>query len=117
MDQSLLFGDGMIIGLMFIVACAISYVAIPIIIRAAERRNLFDQPDEDRKLHYEAIPTLGGIAIFLAFLLSYSISPLADELTGFSYVVGALLILFFTGLKDDLVVLSAKKKLAAQLTA
>jgi len=49
--------------------------------------------------------------------LSFSVSPWADGLGGFSYLVGALLILFFTGLKDDLIVLSATKKLVAQFTA
>jgi UDP-N-acetylmuramyl pentapeptide phosphotransferase/UDP-N-acetylglucosamine-1-phosphate transferase len=117
MEQMLLSDGWVALGMVVILSYVISYVAIPIITRAAERKNLFDQPDEDRKLHLEAIPTLGGIAIFLAFLLSFSVSPWADGLEGYSYLVGALLILFFTGLKDDLVVLSAKKKLAAQLTA
>jgi len=117
MEQSLLLEHGVAIGLVFILAYAISYIAIPIITRAAKEKHLFDQPDEDRKLHLEAIPTLGGIAIFLAFLLSFSVSPWADGLEGFSYLVGALLILFFTGLKDDLIVLSATKKLVAQLAA
>ncbi|MEL7834110.1 MraY family glycosyltransferase [Fodinibius sp. Rm-B-1B1-1] len=117
MEQTLLLNHGMSIGLVVILSYVISYIAIPIITRAAEAKHLFDHPDEDRKLHLEAIPTLGGIAIFLAFLLSFSVSPWAEGFEGYSYLVGALLILFFTGLKDDLVVLSAKKKLAAQLTA
>lgn len=54
----------MAIGLVFILTCVISYVAIPIITRAAEAKHLFDRPDEDRKLHLEAIPTLGGIKLF-----------------------------------------------------
>lgn len=117
MEQPLLLEDGISIGFVFILAYVISYIAIPIITRATKKKHLFDRPDEDRKLHLEAIPTLGGIAIFIAFLLSFSVSPWAEGLTGYSYLVGALLILFFTGLKDDLVMLSAKKKLAAQLTA
>ena len=71
------------IGLVFLLSYVISYVAIPIITRAAEKKHLFDQPDEDRKLHLEAVPTLGGIAIFLAFLLSFSISPWAGGLSGY----------------------------------
>lgn len=98
-------------------AYIISYVSIPVIKRAAEIRNLFDHPDDYRKIHNEAIPTLGGVDIFMAFLLSYSVSPWSDLFEGYSYFVGALLILFFIGLKDDLVTLSAWKKIAAQLLA
>ena len=104
-------------GAVFLLSVLISYFAIPVITRAANKKHLFDHPDDDRKLHSRAVPTLGGIAIFLAFLLSFAISPWADSLEGFSFLVAALLILFFVGLKDDLVVLSAGKKLIAQITA
>lgn len=98
-------------------AYMISYFSIPVIIAAAKKRNLFDHPDYNRKIHSESVPTLGGIAIFLSFLLSYSVSPWSDSFTGFSYLVAALLILFFVGLKDDLVTLSAGIKLGAQVSA
>lgn len=117
MEQPLLSDGGVTLGVIFILSCVISYFVIPIIKRVAEKRQLFDHPDDQRKLHSEAIPTLGGIAIFVAFLFSYSVSPWADSLGGYSYFAAAVLILFFVGLKDDLVVLSATKKLVAQLTA
>ncbi|WP_138430249.1 MraY family glycosyltransferase [Fodinibius saliphilus] len=117
MEQLLLLNEGMAIGVAFLFACLVSYFAIPVIIRAAEKKHLFDHPDHDRKLHSEAIPTLGGIAIFFSFLLTFALSPLSAGMEGFSYLVAALLILFFVGLKDDLVVLSARKKLIAQLSA
>lgn len=104
-------------GVAFLLSCLTSYFAIPIIIRAAKKNHFFDQPDHNRKLHIEAIPTLGGVAIFFAFLLSFAINPWANVIEGFPYIVAALLILFFIGLKDDLVILSAKKKLIAQISA
>jgi len=109
--------DRIIMGGVVALAYAISFFSIPVIIRAARRHNLFDHPDYSRKIHSKSIPTLGGIAIFLAFLLSFSISPWSDSFTGFSYLVAALLILFFVGLKDDLVSLSPGVKLGGQLTA
>lgn len=109
--------DRALTGGVIIFAYLISYFSIPVIIGAAKKRNLFDHPDYDRKIHSKSIPTLGGIAIFLSFLLSYSVSPWSDSFTGFSYLVAALLILFFVGLKDDLVTLSAAIKLGAQITA
>lgn len=101
----------------FLLSCFISYLSIPLIIQAAKDKHLLDQPDGDRKLHTRAVPTLGGVAIFFAFLLSYAVSPWADGFEGFSYLVGALLILFFVGLKDDLFMLSARTKLSAQIAA
>src|SRR5699024_10008934 len=55
--------------------------------------------------------------LFRSFLLSFSVSMWADAFTGFPYLVAALLILLFVGLKDDLVSLAASTKLGAQLTA
>jgi len=109
--------DRVIAGGFVMVAYAISFFSIPVIIRAAKRRNLFDHPDYSRKIHSESIPTLGGVAIFLAFLLSFAISPWSNSFVGFSYLVAALVILFFVGLKDDLVSLSPRVKLVAQLSA
>jgi len=109
--------DGGFIGAAFLISVLISYFAIPVITEITEKRHLFDHPDDDRKLHTEAVPTLGGVAIFSAFMLSFALSSGAVEFTGFSYLVSALLILFFVGLKDDLVVLSAWKKLLAQIAA
>lgn len=117
MGISVLLGETSLLFAFSVLSCFIAYYTIPVIIRSAEKKHLFDQPDNDRKLHTKAIPTLGGIAIFLAFLLSFSLSPWAMEFAGYSYLVSALLILFFVGLKDDLVVLSAYKKLSAQIVA
>ena len=55
----------------------ITRLLIPYVISAAKSRNLLDRPD-GRKQHKEAIPALGGIAIFAAFatcLLYTSPSP------------------------------------------
>lgn len=90
------------------------YLAVPILIRVAYEWDLYDKPDGERKLHTRYVPTLGGIAIFLAFFVSVSISGYAVNIEGYPYLAAALVILFFTGLKDDLVGLSPKKKLIAQ---
>jgi len=117
MEQALLLHDGMTFVLFFLLSVVISYYAIPVITRIAEKKHLFDHPDDERKLHKKATPALGGVAIFFAFLLSFSLSPWADAMEGYSFLVGALLILFLVGLKDDLIELSAHKKLMAQFAA
>lgn len=109
--------DGLIMGGFFLLSYFIAYLSIPLIAKAAQANHILDKPDNNRKLHSRAIPTLGGVAIFFAFLISFSVSPWAGGMEGFPYFVGALLVLLFVGLKDDLVILSAPTKLMAQVIA
>jgi UDP-GlcNAc:undecaprenyl-phosphate/decaprenyl-phosphate GlcNAc-1-phosphate transferase len=54
-------------------AFVICFMMMPVIIRVAEIKHLIDQPDLERKFHGHLIPTFGGIGIFAAFIISYSI--------------------------------------------
>ncbi len=99
----------------FIVSLLISALSIPVIIRVANLKNLTDEPDEGRKLHKIITPTLGGVAIFAGALVSFSA---VYDLHGFNdlrFITPALIILFFAGIKDDLLVLAPGKKLAVQV--
>jgi UDP-GlcNAc:undecaprenyl-phosphate GlcNAc-1-phosphate transferase len=91
--------------------------AIPSIITVAKQKGLYDKPDH-RKLHTNKIPRLGGLAIIAGFSVSVSIWGLPLEMTSrLQYMQAALIILFFSGLKDDVVALSPIKKLTSQLLA
>lgn len=100
-----------------LIAFFISKAMIPVLLLIAEKKRLFDDGDDFRKLHEGLIPTLGGVAIFTAFIISFSASSFADEIEGFGYFVSASFILFVAGLKDDIIIISPKKKLAAQFLA
>lgn len=93
----------------------ITFFAIPIIIQVAREKKLFDEPDE-RKVHKMVIPTLGGLGIFAGFILALLLgSPIASgEL---QYFVAAAIVIFFLGIKDDILILSAAKKFIGQLIA
>lgn len=95
----------------------IVYITIPVLIKIAYLRDLYDKPDGVRKVHANYIPALGGVAIFIAFFVGYSLTGFAGDFTGFPYLVAAMILLFFTGLKDDLIGLSPGKKLAVELIA
>ena len=101
--------------LSFALAFGITFFAIPIIIEVARRKKLFDEPDE-RKVHKMVIPTLGGLGIFGGFILATLIgSPVgSNEL---QYFVAAVIVIFFLGIKDDILVLSAAKKFIGQMVA
>lgn len=99
-----------------IVSFTVVFLAIPVVIYIADKKKLYDVPDE-RKLHTHAIASLGGIGVFLGFLFSGLIAIKIPDNPEFQYFFAAALIIFFIGLKDDLVLISATKKLIAQILA
>src|SRR3989338_5312255 len=46
----------------------------PIIKKIAEKFNVLDKPESERKIHQKPTPLLGGVAIFLSFLITLIIS-------------------------------------------
>lgn len=105
--------------LSFFIACFLSIVAIPVIINLSNLLNLTAKPGF-RSSHASATPTLGGIAIFASTLISFFLWPHADEVRDAniaSLSVVGLTILFFLGLKDDILALDPTKKLLIQICA
>jgi UDP-GlcNAc:undecaprenyl-phosphate/decaprenyl-phosphate GlcNAc-1-phosphate transferase len=106
--------DHLLIG--SVVAFLITFSAIPIIIRVAEMKHLFDVPDDDRKVHANPIPSLGGIGIFAGFILALLIAVPNGGLE-LQFIAAAFMVIFFVGIKDDIVVLTPLKKFLGQLVA
>lgn len=98
------------------VSFIISFLAIPVVLQIAEQKKLYDVPDE-RKVHTHAVTSLGGVGIFGGFLLAALLSIQGYLNPEFQYFFAAALVIFFLGLKDDLVVLSASKKFVGQVVA
>ncbi len=98
------------------VSFIITFLAIPVILQIAEQKKLFDIPDE-RKLHAQAVASLGGVGIFGGFLLSALLAVQVHANPEFQYFFAAALVIFFLGLKDDIIVLSASKKFIGQVIA
>ena len=92
----------------------VSVFAIPSIIYVAHLKNLLDKPD-GRKTHDALTPRLGGLAIFGGFVSSIMIFGELNE--GIQYLIAGCIILFFIGLKDDMVTVSAFKKFFVQMLA
>ncbi|MBC5775804.1 undecaprenyl/decaprenyl-phosphate alpha-N-acetylglucosaminyl 1-phosphate transferase [Pontibacter sp. KCTC 32443] len=88
--------------------------AVPSIIRVAHLKNILDQPNF-RTVHAELTPRLGGLAMFAGFMSALTI--FADLNNGVQQLLAGCVILFFIGLKDDLISISAMKKFAVQLLA
>ncbi|MEO6070958.1 MAG: MraY family glycosyltransferase [Chitinophagaceae bacterium] len=94
----------------------ITFLAIPIIIRVAEEKKLFDVPDA-RKLHQKSIASLGGVGIFGGFMLAVLLTVPFYLNPEFQYIFAAAVVIFFLGFKDDIVILSPIKKFLGQLAA
>jgi UDP-N-acetylmuramyl pentapeptide phosphotransferase/UDP-N-acetylglucosamine-1-phosphate transferase len=99
-----------------VLSFVITYFAIPVLIRVAELKHLYDEPDE-RKSHKARIPTLGGIGFFSGFVMASAVCVPAFADSPFQYMVAAFIVIFMVGMKDDIVGLSPLKKLIGQLMA
>nr|WP_321356139.1 MraY family glycosyltransferase [uncultured Draconibacterium sp.] len=90
-------------------------IAVPPIIRIAKAKHLFE-PFEERKVHTQVVPPLGGVAIFIGFTISAIFATDGLAFDSLKYIIAAVIFMFFVGLKDDLIILSARKKLVIQIT-
>ena len=98
------------------VSFVITFLAIPAIIKIAEQKKLYDLPD-DRKLHTRPIASLGGVGIFGGFFIASILAIPAAINPEFQYFFAAATVIFFLGIKDDMLVLSANKKFIGQVIA
>ncbi len=104
-----------------IAAFVASILLTPLVKRLAFRIGAVDAPNY-RKVHARIMPRLGGLAIFLAFLIAVAIfQPIliynengSDFLL--AIIIGACIIVA-TGVVDDMREISAKAKLIGQLVA
>jgi UDP-GlcNAc:undecaprenyl-phosphate GlcNAc-1-phosphate transferase len=106
----------------FVVAFAIT----PLCRNLAIRWGLVDHPDNIRKLHTRPIPRIGGIPIFIACLVSFAVLLLFHPGSGqivrgpfgvIRSLLPAAIIIFLTGLIDDLFGAKPWQKLGAQFVA
>lgn len=100
----------------FLFSLLVCYRVIPSVIKLAREKKLYDEPNH-RSSHKKVVPSLGGVAIFLGFTLSVLIFSNGYMIHELKYIIAATLIMFGLGIKDDLMDISAKKKLAGQIFA
>lgn len=101
--------------LSFLIALGLSIYLTPLFRSAAQRFGIVDRPDGNLKRQCEAIPYLGGLALYLSFLLAVAFTFEFNR-----QVLGLLLggtIALMLGLIDDFGVLSPKIKLLGQVLA
>ncbi len=96
----------------FMTALFVSLGLVPVLRRWALTSGALDIPDK-RKVHKQAIPRLGGIAIYISYLFAtlVFVDP-SREVRG---VLAGGLVIFVIGLIDDLYGLSSKMKFIGEI--
>lgn len=101
----------------FFLALVVTLVLVPLVRHYAFQAGFVDKPDE-RKIHKEPTPRLGGFALWGGFMLTLWVmfhrTLLSDSLPG---IMMGSTIMFILGLVDDLVTLSPYLKLGIQFIA
>jgi len=112
----------------FFVAFVVSLVATPLMRRLALSNGIVDVPDLLRKNHREPIAYLGGVAIFIGWLIGILacnfVTPHTLDIPGggitvefpISIVIGGIAIVM-TGMLDDIYGISPRLKIGGQLFA
>jgi len=99
-----------------ITSFVIAFLVVPVIIKFSLQKNLVDVPGR-RKIHKKITPSLGGVAIFLGFFISSLIWIDLHSWTSIKFILVALFVVFFIGVRDDLVPLRWMMKLMGQIMA
>lgn len=104
-----------LLALTFGLAFLLSLYGVPLARRAALKYGIVDRPDGRLKRQRKPVPYLGGLAIYLAFLVSLTFTfEFRQDVLG---IVLAGTLVMMLGLIDDFGVLSPGTKLAGQFLA
>lgn len=105
-----------LIGISIIFSFIVTFIAIPSIVRVSKVRGLMANPN-GRTSHIIPTPNLGGVAIFAGVIVSSVVFTGITTAHELKYIIAAMLIIFFVGLKDDLHPMVAYKKFIGQTVA
>ncbi|HXP52341.1 MAG TPA: MraY family glycosyltransferase [Bacteroidia bacterium] len=113
--------------LIFLTSFLVAFICTPPLIRVSLRKNLTDTPGDLRKLHTRSTPTLGGVMIFAGTIFAYCLllpsiidylrsdGEIKIVISDSSYLLASILLLFFIGIKDDIIGTAAIFKLLGHI--
>jgi len=111
--------------LVFLTSFIVVLYSTPALIKVAVLKRLIDAPSEERKIHKRSIPTIGGIIIYAGTLFAYALwyniedkvyyDKIFQSVNEFKLIIATSLVLFFVGVKDDIVGTAPVKKLFAHI--
>ena len=123
-------GATAVYGAAFAIAAIVSALTTPLIVRLANRLGIVDAPGDERRMHDQPKPRVGGIAVFFGFafalfaVLGVSLAsppgllPATDQFDAVHRLVGLLfgsLLILGVGIWDDVMQMRPRNKLVAQI--
>lgn len=104
------------INLAAITSFLVAFLTLPVLIKYSLRKNFVVVPSR-RRLHKKITPSLGGVAIFVGFLVALIFWVDLSGWLNVRYLIASLFIIFLLGIRDDLVPFIAWKKMLGQAAA
>ena len=105
----------LITGAALLTALVVSFLMCPLVKSFAYKIGAIDVPKDNRRMHKEPVPRLGGLAIFLGFIVSILLfAQIEREMQGI--LLGAVIIVVL-GVVDDMSPLRAYFKFFVQIVA
>lgn len=101
--------------LSFVCAFLLAFLSTPFVKKLAKKIGAIDIPKDKRRMHTDSVPLIGGLAIFLGFLVS-TVFFAEIDIKIIAILSGAL-IMVMLGVFDDKYALGAKFKLMIQIIA
>ena len=104
------------IAVLYLATCGFTFYLIPKVLWVSKEKNLTAGVNE-RSSHKVEIPSFGGVAFYMCIILVLAmIQSLRLTYVG-NHLIAAITILFMVGIKDDLVVSTARVKFFGQIAA
>ncbi|WP_083961675.1 MraY family glycosyltransferase [Salinimicrobium terrae] len=100
----------------FLGTFGLTYYLIPKVLWVTKEKNLMAHVN-DRSSHASAVPSFGGVAFYISIIMVLSILQSMRLTYIGNHLIAAITILFMVGLKDDLVISTARVKLFGQAVA
>jgi UDP-GlcNAc:undecaprenyl-phosphate GlcNAc-1-phosphate transferase len=118
----------MLVTILLLTAAALilSLCLTPLVRLLALKYNLIDLPDNKRKIHSKPIPRVGGIGIVFAYfgacliiaaLAAFNPVAVHPAFAAVRAIAPGLIVIFLTGLADDIFNLKPRQKLVGQIIA
>lgn len=101
--------------LSFVCAFLLAFLSTPFVKKLAKKIGAIDIPKDKRRMHTDSVPLIGGLAIFLGFLVSTVLFAEID--IKIIAILSGALIMVMLGVFDDKYALGAKFKLMIQIMA
>lgn len=105
------------VAMALVVAMVVSFLMTPVVKTFAYKVGAIDVPKDARRMHHEPIPRLGGLAIFIGFMISILLfANIRGDHQMQGILMGAVIIVIL-GVVDDITPLPAMFKFVVQIGA